>query len=121
MRERELLGPFACPVRVRSEIVLVWPDHGHNPVRERVAGIGHVVRPLVLLDRPVRGGPTLTLLVLLADKANPGADGFFNPVATSDQGEAATLGDESPGLPGHEHIIAVVIDPDLHCSLLVPG
>jgi len=96
------------------QIIFVGADHRYDAVLQRVAGVGHVVDPLVFLDRPVGGRAAFADLVVLALEPDPGADDLLQAVAPAEQREPATVVDEAGGFPRDVYVIAVVIDLDLH-------
>src|SRR5262249_25232999 len=72
---------------------------------------------LILLNRPVRGCATLADFGVVVLEPDPGADDLFHAVAPAEQGESPAVLDGAVGLPSHEHIIAVVAQPDFHVAL----
>src|SRR6185503_17219760 len=104
---------------VGPKVPFVRPDHGHDPVLEVVSGGGHVVRPLVLLDRPVRRCAALTVLGVVVLEADPGRDDFLHAVSPTQQSESSAIGEEPGRFPANEHIVAVVADVDFHSASYV--
>ena len=114
MVERDLGGPTARRRGIDLEVLLVGTDHRQDAVPQPVTGLGHVIGPLVLLDRPILGRPALAVGVDVVLEADPGADDLLDAVALSEERETATVRDEPRGFPCDENVVAVVVGAHLH-------